>query len=160
MIGDRIMKRSEIRETIFILLFENQFYQRFLPGFLTPEDVSSRRELYLDGLKDGRLLEVQDVAPSEEDISYIREKTDRIIGHQEELDAVLNRISEGWSTKRMAGTDLSILRLAVYELCFDDEIPTGVAINEAVELAKKYGGEHSASFVNGILGRAAREIQS
>ncbi|MBQ9063270.1 MAG: transcription antitermination factor NusB, partial [Eubacterium sp.] len=52
--------------------------------------------------------------------------------------------------------DLNLLRLAVYEIRFDEEIPTGVAINEAVEIAKKYGGDHSASFVNGILGKIAR----
>lgn len=57
----------------------------------------------------------------------------------------------------MAGTDRCVLRLAVYEICYDEEIPTGVAINEAVELAKKYGGDHSASFVNGILAKIAEE---
>ena len=56
----------------------------------------------------------------------------------------------------MGKVDLNLLRLAVYEIRFDEDIPTGVAINEAVEIAKKYGGDHSASFVNGILGKIAR----
>jgi N utilization substance protein B len=143
------MKRSEIRETIFILLFMSQFYDE--------NGTREQRNLYLEGMNDGRLSEVQGVMPTDEDTAYITKKLDGILAHQEEIDAMLDKISEGWKIRRMAGTDRCVLRLAVYEICFDEEIPTGVAINEAVELAKKYGGDHSASFVNGILAKIAEE---
>ena len=81
---------------------------------------------------------------------------EEIVNNIDSIDAEINRCSTGWKTSRMSKVDLSILRLAVYELLYDDTIPTGVAINEAVEMAKKYGGEDSGSFVNGILGKLAR----
>ena len=74
-----------------------------------------------------------------------------------EIDALLDETSEGWRTGRMSKVDLNLLRLAVYEIRFDEDIPTGVAISEAVELAKQFGGEESSSFVNGILGHIAKE---
>ena len=75
----------------------------------------------------------------------------------DEIDALLNETSKGWKTKRMSRVDLTALRLAVYELKFDKNVPTGVAINEAVELAKNFGGDTSGSFVNGILGKIAKD---
>lgn len=71
------------------------------------------------------------------------------------MDGLLNQKAEGWNTARMGKVDLTILRLAVYEIRYDDFVPTGVAINEAVELAKKFGQEASAGFVNGILAKFA-----
>ena len=68
---------------------------------------------------------------------------------------MLNEKAENWDTARMGKVDLTILRLAVYEMTYDDEVPTGVAINEAVELAKKFGQDASSSFVNGILAKFA-----
>ena len=73
----------------------------------------------------------------------------------EEIDQILNDYSRGWKTTRMSRVDLTALRLAVYEMKFDEDVPVGVAINEAVELAKMFGGEDSGSFVNGILGKIA-----
>ena len=73
----------------------------------------------------------------------------------EEIDRKLDEVTEGWSVKRMGKVDLAVLRLAVYELLYDEDIPTGVAINEAVELCKKYGGEESPAFVNGVLAKLA-----
>ena len=74
-----------------------------------------------------------------------------------EIDEMLNRTTEGWKTTRMGKVDLAILRLAVYEMKFDEDVPVGVAINEAVELAKRFGRDQSPSFINGILGKLARE---
>ena len=76
-----------------------------------------------------------------------------------EIDGILNENAKGWKTSRMNKVDLTILRLAVYELKWDDEIPVGVAINEAVELAKRFGGDESPSFVNGVLGKVAEQEQ-
>ena len=82
-------------------------------------------------------------------------KFEKIREHLEEIDQLLNETSKGWKTSRMNKVDLNVLRLAVYELKYDEEVPTGVAINEAVELAKKFGGDESPAFVNGILARLA-----
>ena len=76
-----------------------------------------------------------------------------------EIDGILNANARGWKTSRMNKVDLTVLRLAVYELKWDDEIPVGVAINEAVELAKRFGGDESPSFVNGVLGKVAEQEQ-
>ena len=76
-----------------------------------------------------------------------------------QIDGILNENAKGWKTSRMNKVDLTILRLAVYELKWDDEIPVGVAINEAVELAKRFGGDESPSFVNGVLGKVAEQEQ-
>ena len=143
------MKRSELRETIFRLLFMKQFN--------TVDEMNEQVTLYIDSMRAG----LEDVSYEDEvtfrDETYIREKLEQILTHLPELDEKISSISRGWKTTRMAKVDLSILRLAAYEVLFDDDVPTGVAINEAVEIAKKYGGEESASFINGILGRIAKE---
>ena len=83
-----------------------------------------------------------------------------IMNHTDELDEKLNSISMGWKTSRMNRVDLTVLRLAVYELEYEkEEVPVGVAINEAVELAKCFGSEESGAFVNGILGKIANRIR-
>ena len=74
---------------------------------------------------------------------------------EDELDEAINEVSSGWKTSRMSKVDLTIIRLAVYEMRYEEDIPVAVSINEAVELAKKYGTDDSASFVNGILAKLA-----
>ena len=76
--------------------------------------------------------------------------------HMSELDARISSISQNWVLSRMSIVDRNILRIAHYEMLFDEEIPTSVAINEAVELAKLFGQDESPKFVNGILGESAR----
>ena len=160
------MKRSEQRESIFRLLFMRQFN--------TGEEMADQVAIYMQRLRneeegdpyqepeddtEGTASESQarkSVQLQLADESYISEKFQRVAELLPEIDARLNEGSLGWKTSRMSKVDLSILRLAVYELLYDDTIPTGVAINEAVEMAKKYGGEDSGSFVNGILGKLAR----
>lgn len=92
---------------------------------------------------------------TEEDQEYIIDKYSKIVEKMEEIDGLLNQISEGWKTTRMNRVDLTILRLAVYELKWDETVPTGVAINEAVELAKKYSCDSAPAFVNGVLAKVA-----
>lgn len=143
------MKRSELRENIFKLLFMAQFNR--------PEEMPEQMRLYFEAAQEGREDVVCGRVPSTEDEAYIQEKYSRICEKLPEIDALLNEISVGWKTSRMNKVDLTILRLAVYEMMYDEEVPTAVAINEAVELAKRFGGDDSTSFVNGILGKAARE---
>ncbi len=90
------------------------------------------------------------------DAQYISVKSNKIIEKLDELDEMINKRAKGWTTQRMAKVDLTILRLAVYEIVFDDDVPTGVAINEAVELAKRFGQEESSGFINGVLAKFAK----
>ena len=125
------MRRREQREHVFKLMFMTEFNSE--------EEMTEQLSLYFEGL--GEL--------SEQDQEYKE--------HLEEIDAQLNSASRGWKTKRMSRVDLAALRLAVYEMEYDEDVPTGVAINEAVELAKRFGGDASGSFVNGVLGKIASE---
>ena len=86
----------------------------------------------------------------------IREKIKAIIEKLDEIDAKISEYSESWKIERLGKVELSILRLAAYEIMFDDDIPANIAINEAVELAKKYGADESSGFVNAILGKVAK----
>ena len=107
--------------------------------------MSEQLSLYFDTLEE----------LSEKDQEYMSRKYRHVLEKLDEIVALLNETSNGWKTKRMSRVDLTALRLAVYELKYDKDVPTGVAINEAVELAKRFGGETSGSFVNGILGKIA-----
>jgi N utilization substance protein B len=72
------------------------------------------------------------------------------------IDVIIDERSTGWKTSRMGKVELTILRLAVYEMLFDEDVPVTVAINEAVELAKKYGGDDTPAFINGVLAKVAK----
>jgi len=133
------VKRTELREHIFKLVFSCEFNK----GDEMPEQM----QLYFG--------QMEGVKPSEKDLEYIRMKAQNVIAKTEEIDALLNSHTKGWKTSRMNKVDLSILRLALYEMKWDEDIPQSVAINEAVELAKKYSGEEGPSFVNGVLARFA-----
>ena len=135
------MKRSLLREHTFKLLFRSNFFEE--------AEMQEQGELYTDALEN----------VSKEDADAIREKVDLIIEKIPEIDQMIDEVSVGWRVSRMSRVDLTILRLAVYEMKYDDTIPAAVSINEAVELARKYSGDSSTSFVNGILGSFAREEQ-
>lgn len=133
------MGRREMREHIFKLLFLGEFNET--------AEMPEQIQLYFEGLSD--------LQPTEQ--VYMENKYTLVKEHLEEIDALLNEKSAGWKTKRMSKVDLNILRLAVYEMKYDEDVPVKVAINEAVEISKSFGGDDSASFVNGILGKIARE---
>ncbi len=89
--------------------------------------------------------------------AYLRELVAGVASHQEELDALIVRFSEHWRLERMTVVDRNLLRLAAYELLFQPKIPPKVVINEAVEMAKRYGSEESGAFINGILDQIQKE---
>ena len=142
------LSRHQIREHLFKILFDLDFYESGEDG----EQVS----LYFDQVPDEEIADPPLFADDEER-DYIRRKAALVRENTEQIDEKLNEAAKGWKTKRMAKADLTILRLALYEILFDEEIPSGVAINEAVELAKTYGSDASPAFVNGILARFAKE---
>lgn len=88
------------------------------------------------------------------------ERTKQIIEHIVEIDELINKHSEKFSTDKIAKTDLSILRLGVYELTIEKKLPPKVVIDEAVELAKELGGEKSYAFVNAVLGKVLQDIET
>lgn len=129
------MSRSELREHIFRVLFRSEFN--------SAEEMKEQEDLYFELLEEN----------TEQDKEYIINKYQAILQKLEEIDALINTHTTGWKTARMNRVDLTILRLAVYELKWDDEIPGKVAINEAVELAKKYSSDEGPAFVNGVLAK-------
>ena len=133
------MNRREIRERIFKLLFRVEFYDT--------GELEEQKELFLEDTEDFP----EDV--SAQDKQEIVKKYDAVAEKLSEIDRMINDKATGWSSKRMGKVELTIIRLAVYEICFDERIPAGVAINEAVELAKNYGQDGSAAFVNGVLAK-------
>ncbi len=134
------MSRRELREHIFRMLFRREF-------FGTAEEFEEQVALYLEEL-----------SPLEEaDRSYMQSKVEAIYGRVEELDARINEVARGWKTGRMGKVDLTVLRLALYEMLYEESVPERVAINEAVEIVRKYGGDDSPSFVNGILAKLVTE---
>lgn len=132
------MKRRELREHIFELLFRVEFNER--------DEMPEQMRLFFESLPE----------LSPEDQAYMQKKYERIMEKLPEIDRLLGETAEGWKVSRMGKTDLTVLRLAVYEMEFDEDVPVGVAVNEAVELSKKFGGDGSPAFVNGILGKIGK----
>lgn len=97
---------------------------------------------------------------SDADKTFLENLTAGVIACQEELDTIIGKFAQGWALNRLARVDLTILRMAVYELKYMPEIPVGATINEAVELSKRFCEDKSSGFINGILGSAARELRS
>ena len=133
------MKRTELREHIFKMVFGYEFN--------SDAEMPQQMQIYFEQMDDGE--------PDPKDVEYIRNKALDVILKTEEIDKLINDNTKGWKTARMNKVDLSILRLAVYEMKWDEEIPESVAINEAVELSKKYSGDEGPSFVNGVLAKLA-----
>ena len=122
------MSRRELREQIFKMLFRIEFHEGM--------EMEEQMQLFLE--------EEEEI--SKEDSEYIRNKYENIVEHLEEIDASVNEKAKGWKTSRMAKVELSLIQ-------YDEDIPAGVAINEAVELAKKYGADSSPAFINGVLAK-------
>lgn len=133
------MGRHELREQIFLLLFCAEFHD--------VKEMPRQARLFLENT---------DTVITQTESEVIETKASLVLAKLPEIDRLINENTEGWDTTRMGKVELTTLRLAVYELRFDEEIPAGVAINEAVEIAKKYGTENSGGFVNAILGKIAK----
>jgi N utilization substance protein B len=131
------MTRSELRKNIFKIVFRTEFHPM--------EEMEEQMNL--------RLEQLEEEGTKEADLTYIRNKTSAILDSLEELDAAISAHSKGWKVERLGKTELAILRVAVYEILKDEDIPKSVAINEAVELAKTYSNDEAPRFINGILAK-------
>lgn len=140
------MGRREQREQIFKLLFRVEFN--------APEEMPQQRDLFVEQIKLPK--EEDGLAAGDRDIVYITEKYGRIQEVLPQIDDMINEKAKGWSTSRMGKVEVTVLRLGIYEILYDKDVPGSVAINEAVELAKKYGQDNSGAFVNAVLAKFLR----
>jgi len=133
------MTKREEREHLFKLLFCKDFHE------LT--ELKEQVEFY----------QAQQENMEEEEFAPVRAKLEALLEKEGSIDMILSEAASGWRLNRMGKAELTILRIAVYEIRYDDEVPDKVAINEAVELAKKYGNDASSGFVNGVLAKVVAE---
>lgn len=131
-------ERSEARELLMQLLFQMEVQQNFS---------EKEKDLYVKTYVDNNT-----------DKKYFEKTYANVVANKDEIDKKIKEFSKNWSFNRISKVDLSIMRLAIAEVLYDEGIPASVSINEAVELAKTFGGQNSGKFINGILGEVARSI--
>ncbi len=130
------MGRHEQREQVFKLLFQVEFHDSV--------DMPRQMRLFLEGNED---------IGSQKNADYIESRCQAVREKIPEIDKIINDNTEKWDTTRMGKVELTVLRLGVYEMLFDDDIPKNVAIDEAVEIAKQYGQDNAGGFVNAVLAK-------
>ena len=147
------MKRSAVRELAVRLCYSAELAEHenaeFITDFFSDEQYES-----LAGED-----ELFSTKPTEEQLNYIRTLVQLVFDHKAELDATVQQLSRGWSLSRISKISLAIMRCALCEIQYMDEVPEKVAINEAVEIAKKYEEPETVSFINGVLGSFVRAGQ-
>lgn len=140
------MTRKKVREHLFKMLFLLDFYPK--------AELDDQVSTYLKDIADA-------AEETQEGLEKVREELKQkfyaVAEHLEEIDRKIEEKSNGWSLKRLAKADITALRLAIYEIQYDEDVPAGVAVNEAVELAKLYGTDKSPAYVNGVLGSVVRD---
>ena len=141
------MKRTILREHVFRILFRYDFFDL--------NDFNEQKTLYFDEYPDlSDYPEIKECPViSEMDRAEIDVRINDVVSHIDEIDNMIIEKCTGWKLERIAKAELAIIRLAAYEIYFDPQVDKAVAINEAVELAKKYGDEKAPSFVNGVLSK-------
>lgn len=130
------MKRKELREAAVKLFYEMDIKKTF------------EHKFYKNFLAENELIALKD--------NYLKEVFDNFLLNRDNIDDIIQKSSTSWDIKRIAKVDLSILRVAITEILYLSDIPDKVSINEAIDLAKKYGDENSYKFVNGLLGKIAK----
>ena len=136
------MSRHKLREQLFKLLFRVEYFD--------PEEIDEQAELFLNSLED----------LNDKDREELKSKFEALVKVIADIDEVIGRNAKDWNVKRLGKVDLALLRLAVYEMKYDDTVPVAVAINEAVDLAKEFGEDGSGSFINGVLAGVSGEIEA
>lgn len=134
------MNRREARKNAFYLIFQIGFHQT--------EELEQMKELF---------FEQKEQEIPKEQREFILKEVEGTKAHSLEIDEIITKKSKKWKKERISKVDIAILRLAIYEIYFSEEVPNSVAINEAVELAKEFGTEQSPAFINGILGSIVSE---
>lgn len=135
------MLRSQVREEVFKILFRYPFAGE--------EEMEEQIAFSMEELE----------GKSEENLTYIQNKVHAIMEHVDEIDKTIQDNCEGWNISRLGKAEIAIMRIAVYELMYETEIPFSVSINEAVELTKSYCDEEAKGFVNAVLGKVAKNVK-
>jgi len=136
------MLKSQVREEIFKIMFRYPF--------VNEGEMAEQVSFSLEDLE----------GKSEENIQRIKNKVDAILADIETIDQKIEACCEGWSFNRIGKAEIAIMRIATYEIMFDEEIPNSVAINEAVELTKLYCDEDAKGFVNAVLGKIEKSVNA
>lgn len=135
------MLRSQVREEIFKILFRYPFNNA--------EDMEEQIEFSISELE----------GKSDKNINYIRDKVKDILIKLEDVDSKISECCEGWSIDRIGKAEIAIMRIATYEIMFEEDMPSSVAVNEAVELTKMYCDEDAKGFVNAVLGKVVKNVE-
>ena len=138
------MKRREIREHLLRMLFLREFHEA--------DEIAEQNQLYFDVL-------LPNGGVSFDDSQAVMERYEKLKDYLPQIDAILTTEMQKWNLKRVGIVERNILRLATFEVLYD-EIPSAVAINEAVELAKTYGGDQAPGFINGVLSRIVKSKEN
>ena len=147
------MSRRDARRHAFHLVFQFPFYRS-----MDVETLAESKLWYYEGLTgDASGLEKLK-RPTGRDAEYVDRAAWGVLEKKEELDSVIEKFLRGWELDRISKVDLALMRLSIYEMLCESDVPLGAAVNEAVELAKEYGSDESPAFVNGVLGNIARAI--
>lgn len=145
------MSRTKAREIALHLIFEMGFHE-----FETDEMILERLDASIRNSISGDIA-LYAGELNEKQIQYILSVVKGVASHVAELDSKIEQYSRGWNIKRISRISVAILRLALYEMKYVEDVPLGVAINEAVEFSKEYDSQEAAAFINGILGTVGRE---
>lgn len=132
-IGYSLADMNENVEEVLERFFDKEYYATLI----------SENELYAE-------------YPGKKQLEYIRKIVEGTVSHRDELDSYIEKYSKGWKLSRISRTALSLLRTALFEVLYMEDVPDSVAINEAVELSKGYEDQETVSFINGILGSFMR----
>jgi N utilization substance protein B len=142
------MSRRTARRHVFHLVFTLPF-----GGGLSVEDLAKKKAAYFE------FLDEENSRPKGRDAEYIDRAFWGVFERMNELDSVIENFLRDWTISRINKIDLALMRLSIYEMLCEKDVPLGAAVNEAVELAKEYGADESPAFINGVLGNIAREIE-
>ena len=134
------MSRRTAREHIFKIIFQTEFHKE--------EEIEEAFRIYEETIEN----------VNKSDMDFIKSEIKGIVDNKGVVDDTINRCAEGWEISRIAKVDLAILRIAVYEILYVDDIPSKVSANEAVELAKAFSSDKSPSFINGVLGKIINTV--
>lgn len=134
------MLRSQVREEVFKIIFRYPFAGK--------DEMQEQIAFSLEDLE----------GKSEENINYIKEKVNKILSNIQAIDTKIEECCDGWNLNRIGKAEITIMRIAVYEILMEEDVPNRVAINEAVELAKVYCDDDAKGFVNAVLGKVEKSI--
>lgn len=150
------MSRRLFRQSAFKIIFSFHFNDDDVEEIL--REISEEPNIFLVQEEDGKQFPLLEL--SERDKRFFYELVRGTLKNIEKIDDVIKNNLKSWTMDRIAKVDLTILRMAIYELLYSEDVPHSVAINEAIELGKEFGTDESGSFINGVLGRIQRQMSN